>query len=234
MNTIVAESLDFCATKLEKATGGDPTKLNGAIQALLTEITTECEPIIFNGDGYSEAWHKEAAKRGLLNLKTTCDALPMLVKKEVDILRTLTVTPQRPYVVVLGGAKVADKLAVIENLMKTADRLLIGGGMAFTFLAAEGYEVGSSLLDKDNIETCKGYLARAKESGVEIILPVDVVAATAFSADAEHDVVPADGIPADRMGLDIGPRSAELYASKVRDAKTVFWNGPMGAFEMAP
>ena len=161
-------------------------------------------------------------------------AMGGLVAAEVDVLRRLTKDPQRPYAVVLGGAKVADKLAVIENLMKTADRLLIGGGMAFTFLAAEGYEVGSSLLDKDNIETCKGYLARAKESGVEIILPVDVVAATAFSADAEHDVVPADGIPADRMGLDIGPRSAELYASKVRDAKTVFWNGPMGAFEMAP
>jgi phosphoglycerate kinase len=169
---------------------------------------------------------------------TSCALLPSamggLVAAEVEVLKRLTEDPARPYAVVLGGAKVADKLAVIENLMKTADRLLIGGGMAFTFLAAEGYEVGSSLLDKDNIETCKGYLARAKESGVEIILPVDVVAATAFSADAEHDVVPADGIPADRMGLDIGPRSAELYASKVRDAKTVFWNGPMGAFEMAP
>ncbi len=183
-------------------------------------------------DGFGVVHRKQASVYDIVRLLPS--AMGGLVAAEVQVLKRLTEDPARPYAVVLGGAKVADKLAVIENLMKTADRLLIGGGMAFTFLAAEGYEVGSSLLDKDNIETCKGYLARAKESGVEIVLPVDVVAATAFSADADHDVVPADGIPADRMGLDIGPKSAELYASKVRDAKTVFWNGPMGAFEMAP
>ena len=183
-------------------------------------------------DGFGVVHRKQASVYDIVKLLPS--AMGGLVAAEVQVLKRLTEDPARPYAVVLGGAKVADKLAVIENLMKTADRLLIGGGMAFTFLAAEGYEVGSSLLDKDNIETCKGYLARAKESGVEIVLPVDVVAATAFSADADHDVVPADGIPADRMGLDIGPKSAELYASKVRDAKTVFWNGPMGAFEMAP
>ena len=183
-------------------------------------------------DGFGVVHRKQASVYDIVRLLPS--AMGGLVAAEVQVLKRLTEDPARPYAVVLGGAKVADKLAVIENLMKTADRLLIGGGMAFTFLAAEGYEVGSSLLDKDNIETCKGYLARAKESGVEIVLPVDVVAATAFSADADHDVVPADGIPADRMGLDIGPKSAELYASKVRDAKTVFWNGPMGAFEIAP
>ncbi len=183
-------------------------------------------------DGFGVVHRKQASVYDIVRLLPS--AMGGLVAAEVQVLKRLTEDPARPYAVVLGGAKVADKLAVIENLMKTADRLLIGGGMAFTFLAAEGYEVGSSLLDKDNIETCKGYLARAKESGVEIVLPVDVVAATAFSADADHEVVPADGIPADRMGLDIGPKSAELYASKVRDAKTVFWNGPMGAFEMAP
>ncbi|MBK6442627.1 MAG: phosphoglycerate kinase [Actinomycetales bacterium] len=183
-------------------------------------------------DGFGVVHRKQASVYDIVRLLPS--AMGGLVAAEVQVLKRLTEDPARPYAVVLGGAKVADKLAVIENLMKTADRLLIGGGMAFTFLAAEGYEVGSSLLDKDNIETCKGYLARAKESGVEIVLPVDVVAASAFSADADHDVVPADGIPADRMGLDIGPKSAELYASKVRDAKTVFWNGPMGAFEMAP
>lgn len=157
-----------------------------------------------------------------------------LVSAEVEVLRRLTEDPERPYAVVLGGAKVADKLAVIENLLKTADRLLIGGGMAFTFLAAEGHEVGTSLLDAEQIEAVKGHLAAARASGVAIVLPVDVVVASAFSADAEIKTVDADQIPADRMGLDIGPRSARLYAEKLADARTVFWNGPMGAFEMAP
>ncbi len=186
----------------------------------------------FVSDGFGVVHRKQASVYDVAKILPS--AMGGLVAAEVEVLKRLTEDPARPYAVVLGGAKVADKLAVIDNLMKTADRLLIGGGMAFTFLAAEGYEVGSSLLDKDNIETCKDYLARAKETGVEIVLPVDVVAASAFSADADHDVVAADAIPADRMGLDIGPKSGELYASKVRDAKTVFWNGPMGAFEMAP
>lgn len=157
-----------------------------------------------------------------------------LVSAEVEVLKRLTEDPARPYAVVLGGAKVADKLAVIDNLMKAADRLLIGGGMAFTFLKAEGHEVGSSLLDAEQIDTVKGYLDSARAGGVEIVLPVDVVVASAFSADAEIKTVDADQIPADMMGLDIGPKSAQLYASKLADAKTVFWNGPMGAFEMAP
>ncbi len=157
-----------------------------------------------------------------------------LVSAEVDVLERLTEDPERPYVVVLGGAKVADKLAVIENLLKAADRLLIGGGMAFTFLAAEGHEVGKSLLDAEQLEAVKGHLETARASGVEIVLPVDVVVASAFSADAEVKTVDADQIPADMMGLDIGPRSAALYADRLADARTVFWNGPMGAFEMAP
>ena len=209
---------------------GETSKDEGERAAFAAELAALADAYV--SDGFGVVHRKQASVYDIVRLLPS--AMGGLVAAEVEVLKRLTEDPARPYAVVLGGAKVADKLAVIENLMKTADRLLIGGGMAFTFLAAEGYEVGSSLLDKDNIETCKGYLARAKESGVEIILPVDVVAATAFSADAEHDVVPADGIPADRMGLDIGPRSAELYASKVRDAKTVFWNGPMGAFEMAP
>ena len=209
---------------------GETSKDEGERAAFAAQLAALADAYV--SDGFGVVHRKQASVYDIVRLLPS--AMGGLVAAEVEVLKRLTEDPARPYAVVLGGAKVADKLAVIENLMKTADRLLIGGGMAFTFLAAEGYEVGSSLLDKDNIETCKGYLARAKESGVEIILPVDVVAATAFSADAEHDVVPADGIPADRMGLDIGPRSAELYASKVRDAKTVFWNGPMGAFEMAP
>jgi phosphoglycerate kinase len=155
-----------------------------------------------------------------------------LVLAEVEVLRRLTVDPDRPYVVVLGGSKVSDKLGVIENLLGTADRLLIGGGMVFTFLAAQGHEVGSSLLEPDQLDTVRGYLDSAAERGVEVVLPVDVVAATAFDPDAEHDVVGVEAIPADRIGLDIGPASGKLFGQKVADAKTVFWNGPMGVFEM--
>ncbi|MBX6768485.1 MAG: phosphoglycerate kinase, partial [Actinomadura rubrobrunea] len=139
-----------------------------------------------------------------------------------------------PYAVVLGGSKVSDKLGVIDNLLGKADRILVGGGMVFTFLAAQGHEVGKSLLERDQLDTVRGYLRRAEESGVEIVLPVDVVAATAFAADAEHSVVPVDAIPADRLGLDIGPESGKLFAAKLSGAATVFWNGPMGVFEMEP
>jgi phosphoglycerate kinase len=157
-----------------------------------------------------------------------------LVQSELAVLQRLTTDPARPYAVVLGGAKVSDKLAVIENLLATCDRILVGGGMVFTFLAAQGHEVGKSLLEADQVEAVRGHLATAAQLGVEVVLPVDVVAATAFSADADREVVPADAIPADRMGLDIGPRSASLFAERLADARTVFWNGPMGAFEMAP
>lgn len=157
-----------------------------------------------------------------------------LVRAEVDVLKRLTQEPQRPYAVVLGGAKVSDKLGVIANLLGTADRLLIGGGMVFTFLAAQGHEVGKSLLEADQVETVEGYLEQAKAKGVEIVLPTDIVVADSFSADSPHETVAADAIPADKMGLDIGPESAKLFADKLSDCKTVFWNGPMGAFEMAP
>ncbi|WP_338538057.1 phosphoglycerate kinase [Janibacter terrae] len=161
-------------------------------------------------------------------------AMGGLVQTEVDVLRRLTSEPERPYAVVLGGAKVSDKLGVIDNLLGTADRLLIGGGMVFTFLKAQGHEVGTSLLEEDQLGAVREYLERAERDGVEIVLPTDVVAATAFSADADHEVVAADAIPADRMGLDIGPDSAGLFADRLADCRTVFWNGPMGAFEMAP
>ncbi len=154
-----------------------------------------------------------------------------LVRAEVEVLTRLTQSPNRPYVVVLGGSKVSDKLGVIDNLLKKADRILIGGGMVFTFLAAQGHQVGKSLLEADQLEVVRGYLAQAQATGVELVLPVDIVAATEFSATAEHEVVPADEIPADRLGLDIGPASAALFAEKIRDAQTVFWNGPMGVFE---
>ena len=143
-------------------------------------------------------------------------------------------TRSGPYVVVLGGSKVSDKLGVIDNLLGAVDRLLIGGGMVFTFLKAQGHEVGKSLLEEDQLDAVRGYLEQAEAKGVEIVLPVDVVAATEFSADADHDVVGVDAIPADRLGLDIGPESGKLFAAKLADARTVFWNGPMGVFELAP
>jgi len=158
-------------------------------------------------------------------------AVGALVLKEVESLRKATDAPQRPYVVVLGGAKVSDKLGVISNLLTKADRLVIGGGMAFTFIAAQGHSVGTSLLEADQLDTVKGYLATAAEKGVEIVLPVDAVVAPTFAADAPATVVPVDAIPDDQMGLDIGPKSAELFASKIVDAKTVVWNGPAGVFE---
>ncbi|MFG1678497.1 phosphoglycerate kinase [Micromonospora sp. NPDC049282] len=153
-----------------------------------------------------------------------------LVLREVEVLSRLTGDPDRPYVVVLGGSKVSDKLAVIEALLPTVDRLLIGGGMCFTFLKAQGHEVGTSLLEEEMVETCRNLLERAPG---KIMLPVDVVAADAFAPDAAHDTVPADGIPSHRLGLDIGPETVAGFAAVLSQAKTVFWNGPMGVFEMA-
>jgi phosphoglycerate kinase len=154
-----------------------------------------------------------------------------LVLRELEVLGRLTGQPNRPYVVVLGGSKVSDKLAVIEALLPKVDKLLVGGGMCFTFLKAQGHEVGKSLLEEDMVDTCRDLLDRAAG---RIVLPVDVAAATSFAADAAWDVVPADGIPADRLGLDIGPASATLFAEALAPAKTVFWNGPMGVFELEP
>jgi phosphoglycerate kinase len=158
-----------------------------------------------------------------------------LVAKEIDVLRRLTVDPARPYVVVLGGSKVSDKLGVIDNLLGKADKLLIGGGMVFTFLKAQGHEVGKSLLEEDQLDVCRSYLTRAEESRVEILLPTDIVVDTEFpSAGTEPHptVVPASEIPADSLGLDIGPESGAAFAAALDGAKTVFWNGPMGVFEV--
>jgi phosphoglycerate kinase len=154
-----------------------------------------------------------------------------LVAAEIDVLRRLTDTPERPYAVVLGGSKVSDKLGVIDNLLGKADTLLIGGGMVFTFLKAQGHEVGASLLEEDQIPTVLEYLARAKADGVEIVLPTDIVVADSFGDEASARVVAADAIPADALGLDIGPESGAAFASVVAEARTVFWNGPMGVFE---
>jgi phosphoglycerate kinase len=187
---------------------------------------------VFVSDGFGVVHRAQASVYDIA--KRLPSAMGGLVRREVEVLRRLTQDPERPYAVVLGGAKVADKLAVIDNLLGKADRLIIGGGMVFTFLAAQGHEVGTSLLDADSVEACRGYLARAAESGVEIVLPVDIVCGREFSAETDIVTVPADAIPSDMMGLDIGPESAGLYAERLADTRTVFWNGPMGAFEMAP
>jgi phosphoglycerate kinase len=188
----------------------------------------------FVSDGFGVVHRKQASVYDVaLRLPS---AMGGLVAKEIDVLRRLTVDPARPYVVVLGGSKVSDKLGVIDNLLGKADRLLIGGGMVFTFLAAQGHEVGKSLLEEDQLDTVRSYLKRAEESGVEILLPTDIVVDTEFPStdrEAQPRVVPADEIPADALGLDIGPDSGKAFAAAIVDAETVFWNGPMGVFETA-
>ncbi len=154
-----------------------------------------------------------------------------LVARELDVLTRLTTDPERPYVVVLGGSKVSDKLAVIEALLPKVHRLLVGGGMCFTFLAAQGHGVGGSLLEADQVDTCSRLLA---EAGNRIVLPVDVVCAPEFSADVETSVVPVEAIPDGQLGLDVGPRTVEVFGAELGDARTVFWNGPMGVFELEP
>jgi len=188
----------------------------------------------FVSDGFGVVHRKQASVYDVaLRLP---HAMGRLVATEIGVLRRLTVDPARPYVVVLGGSKVSDKLGVIDNLLTKADRLLIGGGMVFTFLAAQGHEVGKSLLEDDQLDTVRDYLRRAEETGVAIVLPTDIVVDTAFPSDdrePEPRVVPAGEIPSDALGLDIGPESGAAFAAAIQDAETVFWNGPMGVFETA-
>ncbi|MFD4262204.1 phosphoglycerate kinase [Streptomyces sp. NPDC058534] len=189
---------------------------------------------VYVGDGFGAVHRKHASVFDLP--KRLPHYAGYLIATEVGVLKKLTDDVRRPYVVALGGAKVSDKLAVIDELLGKADRLLIGGGMAYTFLKAKGYEVGVSLLQEDQIPAVKEYIERAEKTGVELVLPVDVVVAPGFpdlkaKAPTHPDTVAADAVPADRMGLDIGPESRKLYASKLADAATVFWNGPMGVFE---
>ena len=184
---------------------------------------------VYVGDGFGVVHRKQASVYDLPRLLP--HAAGDLVTAEVAVLRRLTENPARPYVVALGGSKVSDKLGVIGNLLGLANRVLIGGGMVYTFLAALGHEVGTSLLEADHIESCRQILSEAAERGVELVLPTDIVVSPRFAADAPPAVVAADAIPEGHMGLDIGPDSRELFASKLADARTVFWNGPMGVFE---
>jgi phosphoglycerate kinase len=186
---------------------------------------------LYVGDGFGAVHRKHASVYDLPKLLP--HAAGTLVGAEVEVLKKLTVDPARPYGVVLGGAKVSDKIGVISNLLNKVDVMAIGGGMVFTFLAAQGKEIGKSLVETDLIPTVKELIEKAKASGVELILPTDIVVAAEFKADSPAKIVSADAIPADHMGLDIGPESAKAFAAAIEKCKTVFWNGPMGVFEFA-
>ncbi|MFJ3727432.1 phosphoglycerate kinase [Streptomyces sp. NPDC090045] len=220
----VIENLRFNAGETSK----DDAE-RGAFADQLAELAD-----VYVGDGFGAVHRKHAS---VFDLPARLPhAAGQLIATEVGVLKKLTAEVERPYVVVLGGAKVSDKLAVIDELLGKADRILIGGGMAYTFLYAKGYEVGISLLQKDQVDKVKEYMQRAEDTGVELVLPVDVLVSAEFpdlkgKTPATFETVDADKIPADKEGLDIGPRTRELYASKIADAKTVFWNGPVGVFE---
>ena len=189
----------------------------------------------FVSDGFGVVHRKQASVYELA--KTLPSAAGLLIEKEVEVLQRLTSTPERPYAVVLGGSKVSDKLGVIDHLLPNVNKLLVGGGMVFTFLAAQGHKVGASLLEQDQIATCQEYLKRAAELGVEVVLPTDIVVASKFGADADVAITAADAIEGSPfgstgLGLDIGPDSAKHFAEVIRESKTIFWNGPMGVFEI--
>ncbi|MFF4321840.1 phosphoglycerate kinase [Streptomyces sp. NPDC001568] len=220
----VLENLRFNAGETSK----DDAE-RGAFADQLAELAD-----VYVGDGFGAVHRKHAS---VFDLPARLPhAAGYLIATEVGVLKKLTAEVERPYVVVLGGAKVSDKLAVIDELLGKADRILIGGGMAYTFLKAQGHEVGISLLQEDQIPVVTEYMKRAEQTGVELVLPVDVLVSADFpdlktKAPADYTTVAADAIPADQEGLDIGPKTRELYASKIADAKTVFWNGPVGVFE---
>lgn len=195
--------------------------------ALATELAKLAD--IYVGDGFGAVHRKHASVFDLPKLLP--HAAGTLVSAEVEVLKKLTVDPVRPYGVVLGGSKVSDKIGVIANLLGKVDVMAIGGGMLFTFLAAQGKEIGTSLVEVDLIDTVKGLLKQAEDSGVKLLIPTDIVIAPTFSADATPTLVSADAIPKNQMGLDIGPESAAAFAAAIKNCKTVFWNGPMGVFE---
>lgn len=212
---------------------GETSKDSAEREAFASKLAEFAD--FFVSDGFGVVHRKQASVYELAKLLPSAGGL--LIEKELDVLTRLTTNPERPYAVVLGGSKVSDKLGVIDHLLPNVNKLLVGGGMVFTFLAAQGHKVGASLLEIDQIETCKTYLSRAAELGVEVVLPTDIVVASKFGADAEVAVTAADAIEsspfgASGLGLDIGPESAEHFASVIREAKTVFWNGPMGVFEI--
>ncbi|HEY2224682.1 phosphoglycerate kinase [Actinomycetospora sp.] len=227
----VAESLAVGGVGLLANVRCDPreTGTPAEREALATELAELVPGGAFVSDGFGVV-HREQA-----SVYEIARKLPAyggdLVARETEVLRRLTGDPARPYVVILGGSKVSDKLAVLTNLLPKVDTLLVGGAMCFTFLAAQGHDVGGSKLESDQIDTCRDLLSRYADT---LVLPTDVVAASEFSADADTRTVPAGGIPAGWLGLDVGPETVAAFGSHLADAATVFWNGPMGVFEMAP
>lgn len=208
---------------------GETSKDDAIRRAFAQQLAGLAE--VFVSDGFGVVHRKQASVYDIATLLPS--AVGDLVQAEVEVLERLTESPERPYVVVLGGSKVSDKLGVIDNLIDKADALLIGGGMVFTFLAAKGHNVGTSLLESDQIDVAKRYINEAAAKGVDLVLPTDIVVAPEFSADAPPTVVSAEAMPDGQMGLDIGPDSGKVFADHVRTARTVFWNGPMGVFEFA-
>ncbi|NBQ96671.1 MAG: phosphoglycerate kinase [Micrococcales bacterium] len=223
-NVLVLENLRFNA--------GETAKSDDERQAFAKQLAELGDSVV--SDGFGVVHRKQASVYDLEKLLPSYAGL--LIERELGVLEGLTTNPARPYTVILGGSKVSDKLGVIDHLLPNVDSLLVGGGMVFTFLAALGHKVGSSLLETDQIETVRGYLAKAEELGVKVVLPTDIVVASKFGADADHVVTAADAIEesafgATGLGLDIGPESAKAFAEVIKSSQTVFWNGPMGVFE---
>jgi phosphoglycerate kinase len=216
---LLLENVRFEASETSK--DGDERK------ALAEKLTTTMD--YFVSDGFGAVHRKHASVFDVANILP--HAAGFLVAAEIDVLRKLTVNPERPYGVALGGSKVSDKIGVIKNLLGKVNVLAIGGGMLFTFLAAQGHEIGKSLVETDLLDDVKKLLEEAKKLGVQILLPTDIVVAPTFAIDATPTLVKADAIPADQMGLDIGPETANAFAAALVQCKTVFWNGPMGVFE---
>ncbi|MFD6698840.1 MULTISPECIES: phosphoglycerate kinase [unclassified Microbacterium] len=211
---------------------GETSKDDAERRAFAEQLAALGDALV--SDGFGVVHRKQASVYDLAQILPS--AAGLLIEAELTVLDRLTENPERPYTVVLGGSKVSDKLGVISHLLPRVDRLLVGGGMLFTFLAAQGHAVASSLLEKDQLDTVRGYIAEAAERGVELVLPTDVVVAASFSADAAHEIAAADAIEATSfgaagIGLDIGPDTAARFADAIRGSKTVFWNGPMGVFE---
>ena len=223
-NVLVLENLRFNA--------GETAKSDEDRQAFAKQLAELGDLVV--SDGFGVVHRKQASVYDLEKLLPSYAGL--LIERELGVLEGLTTNPARPYTVILGGSKVSDKLGVIDHLLPNVDSLLVGGGMVFTFLAALGHKVGSSLLETDQIETVRGYLAKAEELGVKVVLPTDIVVASKFGADADHVVTASDAIEesafgATGLGLDIGPESAKAFAEVIKASQTVFWNGPMGVFE---
>jgi phosphoglycerate kinase len=208
----------------------ETSKDRGTREALAQELVDGAD--VFVSDGFGVLHREQASVTEVARLRP--NAAGRLVQREAEVFNRLLSDPERPFVVVLGGAKVSDKLGVIGNLIPRVDVILVGGGMAYTFLAAQGLEIGDSLLDADSLDAVRGFLTQAEQSGTKIMLPVDFVIADDFSVDAQTMIVDRDAIPVGWQGLDIGPKTRQIYADIIRDAATIVWNGPMGVFEMLP